>query len=168
MFRIMSSGFQKGYIHDKYGKRSAQMVSGVPQISFPLKWQAAPKGTVSFAIVFQDYDNVPDEGFSWLHWLVCDIPSTINELVENASRSDTRLIQGRNSWMCPLGSYGLMEDLTDYYGGPAPEHDHEYEVQLIALDCFLDLKKGFYYNELRRKMEGHILGEAVLKGIYKG
>jgi protocatechuate 3,4-dioxygenase beta subunit len=28
------------------------------------------------------------------------------------------------------------------------------------------LKPGFYYNELRRAMAGHILASAVLKGVY--
>jgi Raf kinase inhibitor-like YbhB/YbcL family protein len=168
MFKIKSNAFQNGYIQDKYGKRSVDVQSGVPQISFPLYWDNPPEGTVSFSIVFQDYDNIPDEGFSWIHWLVADIPSSINMLDENESRINKNLIQGRNSWMCPFAGYNLDESLTDYYGGPSPEKDHEYELVVYALDSFLGLKKGFYYNELRNKMEGHILDKAVLKGKYKG
>lgn len=168
MFEINSNVFENGFIPDKYGKRSVYVRSGVPQISFPIKWTNPPKATVSFCLVFQDYDNIPDEGFSWIHWLVADIPSNIDMLAENESRTNKNLIQGRNSWMCPFASYNLDESFTDYYGGPSPERDHEYELVVYALDEFLGLKSGFYYNELRNKMEGHILGQAVLKGKYKG
>ncbi len=167
LFILESSGFQNGYILNRYGKNSEDCVSGVPQLSFPLSWSGAPVNTVSYAIVFQDFDNIPDEGFSWLHWLVCDLPSTKFELNENASREDKRLVQGRNSWMCPLGNYGLDKSLTDYYGGPAPDRDHEYEVTLYALDAFLGLDNGFYYNELRKRMGSHILCEATMKGTYR-
>ena len=32
---------------------------------------------------------------------------------------------------------------------------------------FKDCPVGFYLNELYKKMEGHILEEAILKGIYE-
>ena len=167
MFALTSTGFQDGLIHGRYGQNSEHVSRGVPQLSFPLSWQNPPAGTKSYALVFQDFDNIPDEGFAWLHWLVCDIPAEATSLAENASRLNRDLIQGRNSWICPYGNYGLDESLTDYYGGPAPERDHEYEVSLYALDTLLGLSKGFYYNDLRRAMAGHILAEAVLKGVYK-
>jgi Raf kinase inhibitor-like YbhB/YbcL family protein len=149
-----------------YGKRSDQLLHGVPVVSFPLEWSDPPAGTKSFALVFQDFDDIPEEGFSWIHWLAADIPRDRGGLPENASRTDPGLIQGRNSWMTPLGPYGLSCDVTDYYGGPAPDRPHEYELEVFALDCVLGLAQGFYYNELRRAMAGHVLASAVLKGIY--
>jgi Raf kinase inhibitor-like YbhB/YbcL family protein len=167
MFVLNSTGFRDGFILEKYGKKSEQCISGVPQLSFPLSWENAPTGAVSYAIVFQDYDNIPDEGVSWLHWLISDIPSSMTELNEDASRQDLSLVQGSNSWICPLGDFKFDKEITAYYGGPAPERDHEYEVSIYALDIYLGLENGFFYNELRRKMEGHIIAEAVLKGIYR-
>ena len=167
MFSLTSTGFQNGLIHSQYGKNSSLVTRGVPQLSFPLSWLNPPDGTKSYAIVFQDFDNIPDEGFCWLHWLICDIPADVTCLMENASRENQALIQGRNSWCCPYGNYGLPESLTDYYGGPAPDRDHEYEVSIYALDTLVGLKKGFYFNDLRRKMSGHVLAEAVLKVVYK-
>ncbi|HVI41504.1 MAG TPA: YbhB/YbcL family Raf kinase inhibitor-like protein, partial [Anaerovoracaceae bacterium] len=115
----------------------------------------------------QDYDNVPDEGFSWIHWLVADIPADIKELPENAARENSSLIQGTNSWSIPYGPYAdIDKDLTLHYGGPAPEYRHEYETKIYALDYVTGLQPGFYYNELLRSMEGHILAEATLKGYY--
>ena len=168
LLKINSSGFRDGFIMDKYGKRSENLKLGVPQTSFPLQWDGQPEGTQSFSIVFLDYDDIPDEGFCWIHWLACDIPKDVTSLAENASRDKANLIQGRNSWMTPLGEYGLDESITCYYGGPAPDRDHEYEVSIYALDKVLGLNKGFYLNELRKKMEGHILDTATLKGIYTG
>ncbi len=169
MFRLISSGIRDGFIEDRFGIKSDEVIQGVPQRSLPYEWEGAPAGTKSYAIVFQDYDNVPDEGFSWLHWLVADIPAELSSLAENASRTDPSLIQGVNSWSVPYGPYAEIEkDLTLHYGGPAPERKHEYETRIYALDTVLGLKQGFYYNELLRAMEGHVLAEAVLKGYYGG
>ncbi|EQG24610.1 phosphatidylethanolamine-binding family protein [Clostridioides difficile DA00062] len=48
-----------------------------------------------------------------------------------------------------------------------PDKAHIYELHVFALDKLLDLKNGFYLNELYQEMEGHILEEAVLKGLYE-
>ena len=167
MFQLISNGIKQGLIEDRFGINSDEVIQGVPQRSLPYVWQGAPVGTKSYAIVFQDYDNVPDEGFSWIHWLAADIPAEITSLEENASREDDSLIQGTNSWSIPYGPYADIEkDLTLHYGGPAPERKHEYETKIYALDSLLGLQKGFYYNELLRAMEGHVLAEATLKGYY--
>lgn len=167
MFAVESDGIVDGRILDKYGVRSAEVEQGVPLRSLPLRWKDPPGGTSSYAITFLDYDDIPEEGFCWIHWLVADIPGTVRKLEENESRENPNLIQGKNSWMTPLGPYGLGPELTDYYGGPAPSTPHEYELVLYALDSPLNLRSGFYLNQLRNKMQGHILGEAVLKGVYK-
>lgn len=167
MFELKSGGIYKGYILDEFGIKSKDVIQGVPQKSLPFHWVNIPEGTESFAIAFQDYDNVPDEGFSWIHWLVADIPKNITSIAENASRTDETLIQGTNSWSIPYGPYAdIDEDLTVHYGGPAPERMHEYEIKIYALDTMLGLKNGFYYNELLKAMEGHILAESTLKGLY--
>jgi len=167
MFRLMSKGIHNGVIDDRFGIRSEEVIQGVPQRSLPYEWEGAPEGTKSYAIVFLDYDNIPDEGFCWIHWLAADIPADRSFLEENASRTDPSLIQGVNSWAVPYGPYADVDrDLTLHYGGPAPERTHEYETRIYALDTVLGMKQGFYYNELRRAMEGHVLAVAVLKGNY--
>jgi hypothetical protein len=167
MFRVESDGFVDGWILEKYGIRSSESEKGVPLRSFPLRWYDPPEGTAAFAVTFLDYDDIPEEGFCWIHWLVADIPGTAMELRENESRENPNLIQGSNSWMTPLGPYGLGPEWTNYYGGPAPTTPHEYELVLYALDSPVNLQSGFYLNQLRKKMQGHILGKAVLKGSYK-
>ena len=48
-----------------------------------------------------------------------------------------------------------------------PDKPHIYDLKVYALDTLLPLENGFFYNELCRAMEGHILAEAVLSGIYE-
>ena len=48
-----------------------------------------------------------------------------------------------------------------------PDAPHIYELRVYALDTVLDLKPGFYMNEMFRQMEGHVLEEVVIKGEYK-
>ncbi len=75
-------------------------------------------------------------------------------------------IQGANSWISLQGGELSIEE-SSYYGGMAPpDKPHTYELTVFALDTFLDLKSGFYLNELYEKMEGHILDTSTLKGIY--
>ena len=143
------------------------MKFGIPQTSFPLAWEGAPAGTQSYAIVFIDYDDVKDEGFPFIHWLVSDIPASVNGLPENASRCNPGFRQGRNSWCIPFGPYkDIPEEYSLHFGGPAPEYEHEYEVWLYALDCMPGLENGFWYNDLRRAMRGRVLEKALLGGFY--
>lgn len=168
MFVLKSEGIIDGWIKKEYGKHSTYIVEGVPTLSIPLSWENPPKGGKTFVLVFQDYDNVPDEGFSWIHWIVADIPYTKQCLKENESRDNLALVQGKNSWIIPFEDLGRGENITNFYGGPSPEREHEYEFRLYALDAYLDLEEGFYLNHLLKSMEGHVLGEAVLRGRYSG
>ena len=40
--RIYSSAFADGRIQARYGKASPDAVEGVPQLSFPVRWEGAP------------------------------------------------------------------------------------------------------------------------------
>lgn len=169
MLKLMSSAFQNGVIDKKFGNLGPEsnMKHGIPQTSFPLEWENVPCGTQSFAIVFIDYDDVKDEGFPFLHWLACDIPAARKGLEENESRMNPGFHQGHNSWCIPFGDYaGIPEDYSLHFGGPAPEYKHEYELYLYALDYIPNLADGFWYNDLRRAMKGHVLEKAVLNGFY--
>jgi len=168
IFEIKSEGVKNGVLSEAYGINNADsLIEGVPTISFPLSWENGPVGTVSFSLVFVDYDNVEDEGVPWIHWLVANIPYDVKGLRENESRTNPDLTQGRNSWALPYGPYeGISQDVICHYGGPAPFRPHEYECTLYALDCLLELKKGFYLNQLRKAMNGHVLAKTTLKMQY--
>mgnify|MGYP000864395404 FL=1 len=169
MLKLTSSAFQDGKIEKSFGNLGSaeNMKYGIPQTSFPLAWEGAPSGTESYAIVFIDYDDAKDEGFPFIHWLVCDIPASQNGLTKNASRDDPDFHQGHNSWCMPYDFYKTIpEDFSLHFGGPAPEYAHEYELWLYALDYMPDLEDGFWYNDLRRAMKGHVLEKTLLSGFY--
>ena len=90
-----------------------------------------------------------------------------SEVKENESQTSTDFIQGANSWISVQGNQQDREQASYYGGMTPPDKAHTYELHIFALDKVLDLKRGFYLNELYEKMDGHILEEAVLKGIYE-
>ena len=163
---VTSSGIVNGVIEDKYGKRGTEFTAGgMPTYSLPVKIENAPAGTVSYALVLEDPDAYPvSGGFVWVHWVAANITRT--EIKENESQTATDFVQGANSWTSMQGGQ-QSRDLSSFYGGMAPpDAPHIYTLKVYALDTKLDLAKGFNLNELYRKMDGHILGTAELKGTY--
>jgi Raf kinase inhibitor-like YbhB/YbcL family protein len=117
-------------------------------ISPPLTISDIPEGTISLALINDDPD-APME--TWDHWLIWNIKPT-GEIKEDSAPGT----QGKNSW-------GRND-----YGGPCPPSGtHRYFFKLYALDSELDLPKGATKAELEEGMEGHILEQAELIGLYK-
>ena len=53
------------------------------------------------------------------------------------------------------------------YGGPCPpDREHRYFFKLYALDSMLDLKAGVIKKEVEKAMEGHIIDQTELIGLY--
>jgi Raf kinase inhibitor-like YbhB/YbcL family protein len=124
-------------------------------VSPPLLWSGVPRGTKELALIVDDPD-APGT-FPFVHWVAYKIPADWSGLPEGASGKDTPgFIQGTNS----TGEAG--------YFGPAPPRGatHRYSFHLYALDHSLDLEPGLDKRGLRVAMEGHILSEAVLVGVY--
>ena len=116
--------------------------------------------------ILEDKDAYPvTGGFAWIHWLAANI--TRFEIGENESQTADDFVQGRNSWTSIQGGEQSIE-LSSYYGGMTPpDKPHIYELHVYALDKMLDLERGFLLNELYREMDGHILDQFTLKGIYE-
>ena len=163
---VTSTGIINGFISKKYGGYGTQFnENNVPSYSLPFKIENAPENTSSFAFVLEDKDAYPVVGFTWIHWLGANLKK--GEVKENESQTSTDFIQGANSWISVQGNQQDREQASYYGGMTPPDKAHTYELHIFALDKVLDLKRGFYLNELYEKMDGHILEEAVLKGIYE-
>lgn len=163
---VTSTGIINGFISKKYGGYGTQFnENNVPSYSLPFKIENAPENTSSFAFVLEDKDAYPVVGFTWIHWLGANLKKS--EVKENESQTAADFIQGANSWISVQGNQQDREQASYYGGMTPPDKAHTYELHIFALDKVLDLKRGFYLNELYEKMDGHILEEAVLKGIYE-
>ena len=163
---VTSTGIINGFISKKYGGYGTQFnENNAPSYSLPFKIENAPENTSSFAFVLEDKDAYPVVGFTWIHWLGANLKKS--EVKENESQTSTDFIQGANSWISVQGNQQDREQASYYGGMTPPDKAHTYELHIFALDKVLDLKRGFYLNELYEKMDGHILEEAVLKGIYE-
>lgn len=164
---VTSSGIIDGIIRPQYGGQGTQFnENGVPTYSLPFTVEDIPQKTVSLAIVLEDKDAYPvTGGFVWIHWLAANI--TRFEIKENESQTADDFVQGRNSWTSIQGGEQSVE-LSSYYGGMTPpDKPHIYELHVYALDKMLDLEPGFLLNELYHQMDGHILEQYTLKGIYE-
>lgn len=173
--KITSSAIINGVIQDKYGKRGQVFKNKhdelkrefdhgyMPINSIPIKIEDAPQNTVSYCIFVEDKDAIPVCGFSWIHWAVANL--TKNEIKENESIDAVGFIQGVNSWYGAV--YGFSREHAIGYGGMTPpDKEHKYHISVFALDTKLELKNGFFVNELFEVMEGHIIDQKTISGIY--
>jgi Raf kinase inhibitor-like YbhB/YbcL family protein len=107
-----------------------------------------PKEAKSLALIIDD----PDASMgTWVHWVVFDIPVK-NRIEENNIP----------------GKQGINNAGHKNYHGPCPPSGvHRYFFKLYALDTLLNLKEGISKGGLEKAMQGHILAEAELIGLYK-
>jgi len=129
-------------------------------ISPELKWSDAPEGTKSFALIVDDPD-APDPAapkMTWVHWVLYNLPASSNALGGGVASADL--------------PDGALDGLNDWkrtgYGGPCPPiGKHRYFHKLYALDVVLPDLKQPTKAELEKAMEGHILGEDEIVGLYQ-
>ncbi|MCE3267767.1 MAG: YbhB YbcL family protein [Burkholderiales bacterium] len=169
--KIQSKNINNGYLDDQFGKYGTQVIKDTQVInrSFEVSWSEIPANTKSLALIFVDHDAIPVCGFSWVHWTVANIDPKLQHLPENAS-VELDLTEGITSFNAPLAPevWKLDTEQATGYGGCAPpDKDHGYTLELYALDSILDIKRGFYTNELLNAMDGHILDQAKLRVWYR-
>lgn len=122
-----------------------------------VEWRGAPEATKAFALLVEDPD-APSGVF--VHWVVYNIPGAAGALDQGVENRDT-LGDGTRQGKNDFGNVG--------YGGPCPPpgSKHHYEFRLFALAASLDLDPGASAASLRQAMQGKILAEARLVGLYQ-
>lgn len=129
-------------------------------VSPPLEISGAPEHTVSFAIIMDDPDA---PGGTFTHWLIWNIGGATVEIPAQIPNSE-------NVW---LENGEIRQGVNDFgrigYSGPDPPAGnlHHYRFRAFALDSLLELKGGATRSELESAMEGHVLGQGILTGIYQ-
>lgn len=128
-----------------------------PDVSPELSWNDPPEGTESFSLICDDPDA---PGGTWVHWVLYDLPSNVRGLPQDVPKQKTL-------------HNGAKQGITDFrkigYGGPCPPRGpaHRYFFKLYALDAMLNLPPGKTKKGVEKAMEGHILAQAELVGLYK-
>ncbi len=150
-FQLTSTAFQQGQTIPR------QYTGDGQDISPPLKWSPVPEKTKSLALICDDPDAPAKV---WVHWVIYDIPPSQQDLKEHVPTSQS-LADGSKQGKNDFGKIG--------YGGPAPPpgKPHRYYFKLYALDQPVSLQPGATKEQLLAAMQGHIVGEAQLMGIYK-
>lgn len=119
-------------------------------ISPPLDIEGVPADTASLALIVHDPD-APNGDFT--HWLVWNIDPSVKRINENSVPSGA--IQGTSG-------FGDTK-----YGGPCPPSGtHHYIFELYSLDSELDLPTSSGQTELKQAMQGHILDQTILTGLF--
>lgn len=115
-----------------------------------LSWNNAPKGTKSFAITMKDPDATMGV---WVHWVVYNIPDTVQAWAEGTIAAEIHATDGLNSWY------------TKGYSGPCPDGQHRYIFTIYALDIILGTS-DMTEEKLLEVMKGHVLAKGELKGVF--
>ncbi len=141
--KLTSSAFEnEGRIPDKYTCKGED-------ISPPLEIEGIPEGAKSLVLIIDDPDAPMG---NWDHWIVWNIP-LVSKIEENS---------------VPQGAVQGINDFRKHdYGGPCPPSGtHRYMFKLYALDIILDLDEDSRKMDVENAMEGHVLAQTKLIGLY--
>lgn len=189
--KLMSHDFEHGqWIPPEcaYGRLVNGQFALSENLNPHLVWTNLPEGTKSLVIACVDPDvptnrealnemgEIPEDQprRDFVHWLVWDVSPEVTELQKGeASVGDETT---GKTFAKPIG----IEALNDYtrngeihrgYDGPCPPgfdaRLHGYEFAVYALDVeSLGLPDTARWEDVRATMASHILGMALLQGIY--
>lgn len=145
---ISSPAFSDGEnIPDKYGYSR-------DNVNPPVNFSDIPEKSVTLVLIVDDPDAEEPAGKIWDHWLIWNIPIETDGIGEGEK---------------PIGAREGINDFGERgYGGPhPPDGEHTYKFKLYALDTELDLNNTSKKKQLKKAMDGHILGKARLKGNFR-
>ena len=116
----------------------------------PFAFDDVPPAAVSLAIFVED----PDAPMNWIHWIMWNIDPTLTGLEKG------EFPEGATEGMTSFGRAG--------WGGPCPpDAEHHYRFHLYALDTMLDIPSTSGMEDFLNAIDGHILEEAQLIGVYQ-
>jgi Raf kinase inhibitor-like YbhB/YbcL family protein len=130
-------------------------------LSPELHWQGTPSATRSFAVTVFD----PDEkitGSGWWHWVVYNLPASLNHIPRGAGVVDSKLL--------PSGAIQGRSDLgTAAYHGPCPGpgEPHRYVFTIYALKIeHLPVGADATAAMVRFVLNDYLLGTATFSAKY--
>ena len=135
------------------GKIPLQYTCDGQNINPQLSIEGVTPDAKSLVLIMDDPDAVKPAGKVWDHWIVWNIPVTTTEIVEGEE---------------PQGIHGIGSSGNSEYRGPCPpDGEHHYFFKLYTLGIELSLAEGATKEEVEQSMEGHILDQTELIGLYE-
>ncbi len=114
----------------------------------PLTIKGTPEEAKSLVLLVDDPDATIG---TWDHWVVWNIPPA-GSIAENTVP----------------GTEGLTTDRQHSYDGPCPPYGtHRYFFKVYALDTLLKLSPNSTKKDVEKAMQGHVLAEGALIGLYR-
>ena len=157
-FSLNSAAFKDGATMPKIfaAPNEPERACGGQNVSPPLEWSNAPKGTKSYAILMWDQEG--QRGFGVSHWVAYDIPASMTSLKEgDGSEITTKFVHG-------AANRGTLK-----YRGLCPakgELPHHYQITVMALDIAPGtLKPGLTREAFFEAAKGHSLGAVSIVGL---
>lgn len=111
--------------------------------------------TKSLVLIVDDPDAQKVVGYTWLHWVIFDIPVEGSEVIIKKDSIP--------------GTPGQSTYKKAEYGGPNPPAGsgiHNYHFKIYALDKKLGLPKMSSFEDIMKSMKGHMLDNSNLVGQY--
>ena len=147
--KLQSTAFEDG------GKIPLKYTCDGENINPPLAISDVPAEAKSLVLVMDDPDvpkTIREDGM-WDHWVVFNIPPTLREIKEGEE---------------PEGVHGAgTGGNEDYFGPCPPDREHRYFFKLYALDAAVDLPEKASKQQVEEAMEGHIIVQTELMGLYE-
>ncbi|MBN1618465.1 YbhB/YbcL family Raf kinase inhibitor-like protein [Candidatus Dojkabacteria bacterium] len=115
-----------------------------------------PGSTKSLALIVDD----PDAPMGiWTHWIVWNI------IPKKSQTNKLNIPQGAT----PQNSVVGVNDFgNNNYDGPCPPNGtHRYFFRIVALDNTINIQEESNANDLQKAIEGHIIEQAQLIGLYQ-
>jgi Raf kinase inhibitor-like YbhB/YbcL family protein len=118
-------------------------------------FKEVPKETKSLALLCDDPDAPSG---SWSHWVVYDMPPASIGIKEGMPP---------NAVIPDVAHQGMNDYGSTGWGGPCPPSGtHHYVFRLFALDIALGPRPGLKKAGLLEVIEGHVIEEARLTGLF--
>ncbi|KXA95386.1 hypothetical protein AKJ65_01885 [candidate division MSBL1 archaeon SCGC-AAA259E19] len=127
-------------------------------ISPPLSIEDVPPEAESLAVVVDDPD-APGGVFD--HWIIWNIPPGTDSISEGVPAEDVvDSLKGARQGQNGFGEVG--------YRGPCPPPGppHNYRFKIYALDTEIGLNPGMKKEDLEREIQGHVLAEDQIVGVF--
>lgn len=161
-FEVTSSDISDGAPIDNRFVADSRFGPSGDNVSPALRWSGAPEGTASYAVTCFDPDAPTGSGF-W-HWVLFDIPSSVNELASGAGSGEMAGL--------PSGAIASRNDTGNtFYVGPFPppnhgKHRYIYAVHALDVDS-LGLDETVNPAVVGFNIWSHVIARAAITGTYE-